>query len=321
MNSINNLHLKSKYENQKDMLKNNSKLTRKRSQKQLNINKEKSSKLDKKNYHKALLYKCHPNKSQSMKDFSKSNKYNDLGHYTNIFNGNGGFCKRIENNKYKNCTFLYINNEIYNNNNNLQKYINSCNNDEYLRNPNIFYYNEKSDNNCNNITPIDSKRKNSSKNEISEKNNVKRSKKKEKSEKIKISKINISKVFKDIKDLQLNSGNISDGKRIIKEKEEKSKENNCNSIFIDINEIKNKEINDKYLNESIVKKISDKEKKNNFNNNLIKQSNDQFSMNNNKIKKFGKLIEVNNVLINYFPTINFQERNNLNNKLSFTNYL
>ena len=318
MNSKNNLHFKFKYENQKDILKFNSKFTRKRSQKKINLNKEKLSKLDKKNYHKALFHKCHPKKSQSMKDFSKSNIYNDLGHYTNLFNGNGGFCKRIENNNSKNYALLYINNEIYDNN--FQKYINSRNNDGYLGNPNIFYYNGKSDSNYKYIAPIESKRRNSSKTTISEKNNVKKNKKKVKSEKIKISKININKVFKNIKDLQLNSGSISDDKRIVKKKEETLKENNSINIFNDINETKNKEINDKFLNELLVNKISDKEKKNKYNNNLIKQSNDQFSMNNNKIKKFGKLIEINNVLLNYLPTINFQEKNNLNNKLSFKNF-
>lgn len=318
MISKNKLHFKSNYENQKHILKNNSKFTRKRSQKKINLNKEKLSKLDKKNYHKALFHKCHLKKSQSMKDFSKNKIYNDSAHYTNLFNGNGGFCKRIEKNNYKNYTLLYMNNEIYDNN--FQKYINSRNNYEYLGNPNNFYYNGKSDSNYNYIAPIDNKRKNSSETAISEKNNVKRSKKKVKSEKIKIGKININKVFKNIKDLQLNSGNARDDKKIIKEKEETFKENNCISISNDINETKNNEINDKYLNVSLENKISDKEKKNNYNNNLIKQSNDQFSMNNNKIKKFGKLIEVNNVLLNYFPTINFQERNNLNNKLSFKNF-
>ena len=321
MNTINNLNLKYKYDKQKEN-KYNSKLIKKGSQKNVQLKKGKIPKLDKRNYHKALLYKCGPKKSQSMQDFSKVNNpnniYNALGPFTNLFNGGGGFCKRIENNNIKNYACLYLNNDknIQNNINNPYYVIN-------YRNKNLLDSPEKS-NKISNVISERIKNYNSKNKNI--KNKQKSNSNREKPKKRKIDKININEVFKNIKYLKLNNENNSDNNNILKLKEEINKSNNYKINLSDINnnqEEKNYENKSNiYINESSSTRTipNNNDTKKNYNRVLIKQSNEQFSMKNNQIKKFNKLIEVDNVLLNYYPSFNIKNKNDSNTKSSLTNY-
>ena len=319
MNSITNLNIKNtgKIQKRKMNLESANYLPKKNSQKLLDSNLRKISKLDDKNYNKALLYKCRLKKTQSMPNFKKKfyskNKFKSLGPYNNLFNGVGGFCKRVENSNYNNSIKLYH----YNNSKITDQNIPTIG---ISRNYNGIKYPIKSHNIRNNIdNKINNIKKNNSNKNMLISKGKKNSKEsnKDKHEKKKIDKINIKEVFKNIKYLNLDIDTINNENNIQEEGNKK-----------EINKIKNNKINT--TNNNKQKKtfkyksieglssqtIPNNEKKiNKYGKLLIKQSNEQFSMKNNKIKKFSELTEVDSVLLNYFPSFNISK-----NKNSFTNY-
>ena len=311
MNTINNLNLKYKYDNQKGN-KNSNNLIKKGSQKIFQLKYGKLPKLEKKNYHKALLYKCIPKKSQSMRDFSKINNskniYKALGPFTNLFNSGGGFCKRIENNKYKNYTCLYLNNDKK------DKNMKNNRNVIYSRNKSLLDFPEKT-NKTNYLISERMKNKSKHKSKNNNNNEKKINSSRENSKKRKINKININEVFKNIKDLKLNNENTFKD-NLLKEKENDKEQNDYKIELSDKNN-NNEDVN--FRNKT--KTIPNNDNKNYYNNILIKQSNEQFSMKNNQIKKFNKLIEVDNILLNYYPSFNLRNENDMKTKSSFPNYI
>ena len=325
MNPVKNLKFIYKYDNLKDISKKwniyNDKLSKKKSQKKFQLNKNKLPKLDKNNYHKALINKCGLKKSKSIYDFQKISypKKNSLGPYNNLFNGGGGFCKRIGNYNYKDYSGLNMNNEELDKN--MHIYVYKPNIEAKYKKYNDFGNKGKTNKSSNYIAPFNNQRYNNSSRNLlisNNKNKINKSNK-EQSSKGKNYKLNINEVFKNIKYLQLDKENINDDNQK-KENNENEKHNNYKSKLIN-NQEKNFENKAVYFNESSTKTVPNIEiKKNNSNRILVKQINEQFSMKNNQIKKFNKLIEVDNVLLNYFPSFNNQIRNNLNTKSSFNNF-
>ena len=250
-----------------------------------------------------------------------SNKnFNPLGPYSNIFNGGGGFCRKIGNNHKKNI-YQYQNIDIF------DKYNNHCpnnisrNNGQNNNNNSILKYPHISYNNNFIMDHNSMERYNHSQNRFILKNNEKMKKNKNNHKKKKLDKVNINEVFKNIIYLKLNIENINDDSNLKqKEKEEINNENNneINLINKDNKNINNNKNND--FKESPSKTIpNDKMIKNDSYRTLIKQSNENFSMKNDNIKKFNKLYEVDSVLLNYLPSFNIQ-RNDINTKPSLTNF-
>ncbi len=330
--NIKNRELNNDNKHKKKFLKNNnSKLSPEKN--------NKIPKIDKKKYQKALLYKCNPKNSQSMKDIIKINNPNiifkPLGLYGNLFNGGGGFSKKICTTNYNNIIIQLENADI------LGKKLAKC----------ISSSNIKSDINNNgfklqNNAYIDNKnRHNSSKSNHKKNSKSINNKSRDTSKKKKMNKINIKEVYKNINYLKLDNkvtNNDDDDNPQIEQKEKEP---------INIQENKNNNKNNNRNNNKNNKNNSNKKNSNNNKNNnnktytyknrektfenqninlnelsmkkclnetksftkLTKQSNEQFSMNNNNIKKFNKLTEEYNILINYHPSFNIPHNNQKNN--------
>ena len=310
MNSINGLKSKNKVEFQKNNIKKGknirNKSNNKESPKIFPSNKGKITKLDRQNYNKALLYKCNPKKSESMKDYLKLNNFKNkskskpLGPYGHLFNGGGGFCRRVGNN-YKQNLYLYHPHSYHDNVNNNSTNKNISRND-------LLKYQNKSYNNFiikpkNKISNNNSKKNfiliNNNNNKINYKKRI-------------INKVNINEVNKNINYLKLNNKNINDDEPL-KEKE------NIKKIDMENDHMNNKDENiyDNVKNKSNeYQDITDPKKKivkSNSTKDFIKQTNEQFSMKNSKIKKFNKLTEVDSVLLNYFPSFNVKAKHSIAN--------
>ena len=262
----------------------------------------------KKNY-LTIHYKYAPKKFQSIQhcsniDFS-NNLYSSLGPYSNILNGRGGFCTKISyiNSKrelYKNHNHIKKNNKLYKDF--LHKFINIKNNGTMNKKAILL-------NLQNNIKYKNYDYKKKSKDRNNHFNNVNKNKNKSNSKEK--NKLNISEINNNLKYLKLNNQKYN---YLVEEKE-------------NVNDSKNKKINS--FNEEYNKicenehfcfdKTPPKTNINNRNNDLllITQVNEQFSMNNDKKKTFNDLCQIENILINYYPTSNSINRNINDNSKSF----
>ena len=260
----------------------------------------------KKNY-STIHYKYVSKRSQSIANFSNINNTNKLycplGPYGNILNGRGGFCSRISyNNSQKDFNKLN-NNQQYNDY--LNKFINKKNNNFIQKKDILSNFQQGKTKNIkfNNLGY-----KNKSKYKTNYINNVNKSKNKFYSNKKE--KVDINEVNNNINYFKLN----------------KKKNNFIIKVNNNINWYKHKKVNsfneenNKICeNEHFSYKILPKPNNKSIDKNLIliRQLNEQFSMNNYRIKTFNELCQIENILLNYYPSNNNINQNNLINSKSF----
>ena len=256
-------------------------------------------------------------KYQSISNFSKIKNLNKLnrplGPYSNILNGTGGFCRRITK---KNINYSQIypdyskiiippknnQNNIIEKNKKISKLTkNKPYNNQYIQ---INNYLEKNRN----------KYKTNYLNYINKRSN-----------KSNISfKININEVNKNIRYFKINksincdnyNSSLKEKDNLCKDKFNKNNKKRRTNSFIEEN---NKICENGHFS---FEKIS----KNNNNSNeiknkliLIKQVNEQFSMNNFKKKVFNKLYPIDNIFLNYSPSLKNLKNNDNNTKSYLTN--
>ena len=240
--------------------------------------------LKNKDYYK--MNKYYKPKSQSIANFSKidySNKIHmPLGPYSNILNGNGGFCTKIFNNK-NNASQFDISRQLYSHY--LNKFIYNKNKNQYQ---NINYKNKYRTNNINKKTN----------NFLKTNYNLK---------------VNIHAVNRNIKFFKLNTkiknlnkvksiDNLNKNKIKINKRYSYNKEEDRNKIY------QNERF---YYHRTPIKYMKEKDKLI-----LIKQTNDVFSMNSYRAKTFSDLFQIDNIVLNFSPSAS-----NTNRKRNSKNYL